>query len=136
MGTCGQGSGSSFSTLAGSVLPKGLLQNVQMSLASGWRGCPGVSAKSLAVRKAPELSLLGKQISQIQGLAPPFMGMVPVPRNRSQVQTLWSYSSLWSCQAGGQRRQGPGAATAILLSREAAAEPNGDIRVLVTFTEL
>lgn len=72
-----------------------------------------MSAKSLPVRKAPELSLLGKQISQIQRLAPPFLGMVPVPRNRSQVQAPWSYSSRWFCQAGGQGRQGPGAAPAI-----------------------
>lgn len=71
--------------------------------------------KSLPVRKAPELSLLGKQISQIQSLAPPFLGMVPVPRNRSQVQAPWSYSSLQFCQAGGSGGQGPGVAADIFL---------------------
>lgn len=58
---------------------KGPLQKVQLSLASEWRRCPGVSVKSPPVRKAPELSLLGKQISQIQSLAPLFWAWCQFP---------------------------------------------------------
>ena len=85
-----------------------------------------MSAKSLPVRKAPGLSLLGKQISPIQNLASTALGMGPVPRG--------SQETGWFCQAGGPRETG--AAATILPPCEAAAKPNGETQVLVTLTDL
>lgn len=87
-----------------------------------------MSAKSLPVRKAPGLSLLGKQISPIQNLASTALGMGPVPRGAKKQDG--------SARLGAQGRQGPGAAATILPPCEAAAKPNGETQVLVTLTDL
>lgn len=135
-GTCGQGSGSFFPLWRGLSCWKRAASKGPVVISFR---VEEVSRSVREITSSQEGSWalpLGKANLPNSEFSSPFLGMVPVPRNRSQVQAPWSYSSRWFCQAGGRGRQGSGAAPAILLPRDAAAEPNGESRVLVPLPEL
>lgn len=97
----GRGPGSSIARPVGLPCWKELRLKAWLPLAADGGQAQGLSDVTHGQEGSWALLLRRENLS-VQSGAPPSLGLAPVPRDGSQVRTLWSASAPWCCQAGGR----------------------------------